>query len=333
MSYLYNKEDPEESMFEEPAQNWGLENLNLFSLNDQMVYSPIDESVIPDGCDFGERHIGITCHNDAHSERHSITPEADDDTEAIIQRKSRKDCQEEEKVPRQNEISYNRVNLTVCPNENFIRNKESQVTSVNKQDSNSCFESSNEVDPEESCVDENATKGDDEGRRSKYDTRKDVLYKNLFRVVKKYYTNLFKATSSLFQLKHKKERKKATMKCVELFVQEQFVDKDSQAMFQSIPQAELVQYVGRIVVPEFMGKGTCSYTCKRDIELLYECIYKYSLKKAKKLYKSEVIAKIFHYFMKSQDFQNMLDTDTTLSRNKDLYRAMTEEVLQAFAQN
>lgn len=260
MSRLYIKEDADESMFEEPALNSALENFSLFAFRDQMVYSPIDEIMIPDDWNFDGRQPDIACHNDADSERLSITPEADDDTDANIQLKLKGDSQEEEKLPHQNEINYDRVNLTIYQNENFDRCIEPQVTSVNKHGLNSCFESRNEAEPNESCDEENATKGDEEGRRSKYDTRKDVLYKNLFRVVKKYYTNLFKNTSSLFELKHKKERKKATMRCVELFVQEQFINKDTQAMFQSVSRNELVQYVGRIVVPEFMGKGTCSYT-------------------------------------------------------------------------
>lgn len=260
MSRFYIKEDAEESMFEEPAQNSALENFSLFAFRDQMVYSPIDEIVIPDDWNFDGRQPDIACHSEADSERLSITPEADDDTDTNIQLKLKGDSQEEEKLPRQNEISYDRVNLTIYQNEKFDRSVEPQVTSVNNQGLNSCFESRNEAESNESCDEENATKGDEEGRRSKYDTRKDVLYKNLFRVVKKYYTSLFKSTSSLFKLKHKKERKKATMRCVELFVQEQFINEDAQAMFQSIPRNELVQYVGRIVIPEFMGKGTCSYT-------------------------------------------------------------------------
>jgi len=96
----------------------------------------------------------------------------------------------------------------------------------------------------------------------KHDTRKDVLFKNVFRSIKKFYTSFFKKNSAFFELQGKKKRKAKAEEYVLNFVTEYLLKHDDAGIFQSTDTIELADYIGRIVIPDFLGKTNCSYKCK-----------------------------------------------------------------------
>ena len=160
-----------------------------------------------------------------------------------------------------------------------------------------------------------------------------MLFKNIFRSVKKYYTLLFKSTTSFYEIKTKAERKKKVQEYLREFVSQHFTNNDVHGKFVGIQPDELWKYIGRIVVPEYFSKAYCSYECKKYTDLLYGCVYNYSEKKAETLYHSTVLKEIFEFFFKSDEFKQMLDTDETLKKHKELYIEKATEILNGFSKH
>jgi hypothetical protein len=98
-----------------------------------------------------------------------------------------------------------------------------------------------------------------------YSQRRDVLFKNIFRSVKKYYTNLFKSTTDFFTaLKTKPQRRKGSLPYVQQFVSEHFINEHFEELFGSVSVDEFCNYMGRIIIPEYFSTTKISYGCKKQ---------------------------------------------------------------------
>lgn len=161
-----------------------------------------------------------------------------------------------------------------------------------------------------------------------YSQRRDVLFKNIFRSVKKYYTNLFKSTTDFFiALKTKPQRRKGSLPYVQQFVSKHFIKEDFEELFGSVSVDEFCNYMGRIIIPEYFSTTKISYGCKKQCELLYTCIYKFSNAKAKRLFRSQVIRSIFLNFFEGPAFQEMLISDMTLSLSREHHEECVKELI------
>ena len=103
-------------------------------------------------------------------------------------------------------------------------------------------------------------------------------------------------------------------------------------VFEGTETKELADFIGRIVIPDFLGKTNWSYKWKKYVELLYKCIYKFNFKSAYSLYASQVMQKIFEFVLKGESFEIMLNEDSNLTKNKELWRQKAKEILQGFAE-
>ena len=206
----------------------------------------------------------------------------------------------------------------------------------NKEEAKSKLEDSNEQptsvkEDEAKLIDELAlSEGSQDVNGGKHSLRRDVLFKNILRSVKKHYANLFKSTTTFFAVKSKTQRKKIAMSHVQEFVRANFSSPDFEEMYKTASFEEVCNYIGRIVVPEYFSKTYCSYECAKYTDLLYSCIYKYTQANADKLYKSTVLRSIYGNFFKSATFYEMLNSDSTLCRNKEHYLAKAKEVVKCF---
>lgn len=61
----------------------------------------------------------------------------------------------------------------------------------------------------------------------------------------------------------------------------------------------------------------------------YDSIYKYSNKKLSSLFSDNVLKYLFETFISSGDLYNLLETDQTMARNKDMYI----EAIRAFRES
>ena len=89
--------------------------------------------------------------------------------------------------------------------------------------------------------------------------RKDISYKNVFRATKKYYIALFKASSKFYKTYQKSERKKIVHSELENFVQNYFINKDTNQILNELSKEELVNIVGNIVISKYMTKQNETY--------------------------------------------------------------------------
>lgn len=158
-----------------------------------------------------------------------------------------------------------------------------------------------------------------------------MLFKNIFRAVKKYYTSLFIKTSEFYSnYKSDKDRRKVVRMHVSDFIQNQILVNEGAEMFGSFYHEQLIEYFGRIVVPKYMPQACNDYFCKKSVDALFKWIYKYNSRNAQKLYSSEIMNRIFKLFLESKNFTEMLETDKTMLKNKELCLEKSNEVLTWF---
>ena len=205
--------------------------------------------------------------------------------------------------------------------------KESESFSSN---SSKELESGRNLMHKDSQSEDDDNQGSSEEQTGKYETRRDVLFKNVFRSVKKYYFTLFKSSTKFFEVKKKSLRRKVAKAHIREFVETQIAQKQMSDMFTDFPFDMLCDYFGRILVPEYISKGNCSYDCKKYTDLLHQCIYNYSAKKASTLYKSKVMNALFRHFFTGTHFEKMLESDKTLNKYKELHLEKANEVLNGF---
>ena len=116
----------------------------------------------------------------------------------------------------------------------------------------------NEFIPRKSCNSKIGNK-DDANSLAVINMRKDKAFKNVFRAPKKHYLSLFKTHSTFFKTKSKSERKNIANSELETFVQTYFIDKDYTKILKGLTKENLINLVGRIVIPEYMTKEGSSY--------------------------------------------------------------------------
>ena len=133
---------------------------------------------------------------------------------------------------------------------------------------------------------EKETNGEQE-INSKDFLRKDKSYKNVFRAPKKYFLDLFKKNSKFFETKSTLERKKVAQSEIENFVRNFIIKKDSQNILDGLTMEDLVNIVGRIVIPSYMQKKRGTYLYVRECDLFHDWIYRYNSYCASKLYQSK----------------------------------------------
>ena len=165
---------------------------------------------------------------------------------------------------------------------------------------------------------------------TKYKLRADVLFKNVFRSLKKNLLNKFKATTDFFKIKKKAWRKKCSQQYIKDFIQNQLFANSPPGAFSEVSVEELSWYVGKIVLQEYMPKTYFTYDCMKYTDLYHKCIYNFNGKTANKLYSSKVFRILFNYLTKSEEYNKMLESDSTLSPYKEIYAEKMAEIIKAF---
>ena len=160
--------------------------------------------------------------------------------------------------------------------------------------------------------------------------RNDVSYKNVFRATKKYYLALFKASSKFFKTHTKPERKKIAYSELEEFVQNYFINKDFNQLLNELNKEELVNIVGRIVIPEYMTKQEGTYIFRKEWGILHDCIYRYNANNASKLYDTKYVGRVVSFFLQSDEFSEMVQTDDKLRKQPYKHLKIAQEIMNSF---
>ena len=116
---------------------------------------------------------------------------------------------------------------------------------------------------------EKETNGEQEIKTKDF-LRKDKSFKNVFRAPKKYFLNLFKRNSKFFEIKSTSERKKAAQSEIENFIRNFIIKKDNQNILDGLTMEDLVNIVGRIVIPSYMQKKRGTYLYVRECALFHD---------------------------------------------------------------
>lgn len=82
---------------------------------------------------------------------------------------------------------------------------------------------------------------------------------------------------------------------------------------------ELATYVGMMVNPDLVKRQANSAGLRKRHKEFYDCLYKYSHKKLKKLMKDECLVFLFRHFVSNGDYQRFKAEDDTLSKTPGIF--------------
>ena len=166
---------------------------------------------------------------------------------------------------------------------------------------------------------------------NKYSERNDVVFKSIFRAVKKYYLESFKQYWAQNSISINKRNKKDAHDMIWIFVQNTFTNCTISSEYPNIDLNLISRYIGRISLPDLVNKTVGGYIFNKDIKSFYEWVYNYSRIKADKLFGSEPIRIIFKHFIECGGLAKMIETDERLQKHKNIVINKINEILDWFS--
>ena len=186
----------------------------------------------------------------------------------------------------------------------------------------------------ESCETEKLDNSDFTNKRlgwNKYSERSDVVFKSIFRAIKRYYLDEFKDYLAQHSIKFNsivfnKKNKADTFDKILVFVKRIFTESNFNSNLSDIDFTTIARYIGRISLPDYVAKTTGGYNLIKETRLFYDWVYNYSHIKAKKLFKSKPIQIIFSHFISSRGLQKMIQSDKNLQNHRDVVMKKANEL-------
>ncbi|CAI2360437.1 unnamed protein product [Moneuplotes crassus] len=176
------------------------------------------------------------------------------------------------------------------------------------------------------------------------DKREDVLYKILIRAIKRYYWQRCCEGNSLISHLSKEEELRvfdeldsiANQRFAKYFHEDElkhtpklsilhdpsFVLSKNLSVF-----LEIKVLLASIIIRKNMKRYINRCSLRRVCEKYYQIIYKYSYKRLGTLLKSKSVQLIFLDFFESEEFQQMLETDESLEKDKDAYDYRAKRII------
>ena len=157
---------------------------------------------------------------------------------------------------------------------------------------------------------------DNDSKIPKHSDRSDVIFKSIFRAIKKHYYLLFTQYWDANSITLNKMDKAKNLAIISKFIQACIVDEKSWPIFSKAELIDASHFIGKISFPEFVNKTSKNIKIVNEAKIFYECIYRFSRFKASKLYTSNTFVKIYRHFVKSGGMQCAIESDKSLSRHK-----------------
>jgi hypothetical protein len=163
-----------------------------------------------------------------------------------------------------------------------------------------------------------------------------VVYKTLLRSVKRYYSNEFEARTEYSSLSKSKQEKRC-LEIIERFTKNifsEYLSNDSPGDAESKETIDgknfdlVSKFVLSLVVPSYIKRNLRNTKAYSTFDMFYECLYRYSHKRLEGALKIPEIACVFKIFLNSDTFENLLESDATLSKNKEAYEAAKQEFME-----
>jgi len=164
--------------------------------------------------------------------------------------------------------------------------------------------------------------------------RKDVVYKTLLRSVKRYYSSEFESRTEYQTLTKSKQDKKCG-KIIDKFTREMFTGQltscsegeSEKLTINGVEFSEVASFILALIIPSYV-KRNCRNTPTYTIyDTFYECLYRYSHKRLESALAISSIACVFKIFLEGPVFENLLQNDGTLSKNREAFESAKVEFL------
>lgn len=167
--------------------------------------------------------------------------------------------------------------------------------------------------------------------------RKDVVYKTLIRSLKRYLTDKVDLTVQKAMAKSKKEEllfSEIDQLMDKMFIKYFDKNESNRSLKEIVTDDVLIRedesirldpenlkiYLWIIIIPESIKPYLKNQKRRISQKLMYDWLYKYSHKKLDRLFKCEHFAFLFTKYVELQGFDQMVEVDDTLKRNKEVYQ-------------
>ena len=155
-------------------------------------------------------------------------------------------------------------------------------------------------------------------KRTCLDIRQDVLNKSMLRSLKKYLTNKFLDETN-FNSKTPADKKKDYNPLMTQFVTKYYPESTGNFKPKYLNFKAMYAYIGVIVMPEIAKKELMDAPYRRFSQQLYQVLYNYSHGKLSNLFKNKTLRFLFEDYVNSGAANTLIETDPTLSKNKNEY--------------
>lgn len=193
-----------------------------------------------------------------------------------------------------------------------------------------------EAEKKEKQLEEDVDEESESKSRLGLSGRKDVVYKTLLRSVKRYYSSEFESRTEYNGLTKSKQEKRC-MKIIERFTRDIFAEHmrsekaedDQQKEYVSgIDFNDICSFILALIIPSYV-KRNCRFTPTYTVyDTFYECLYRYSHKRLEAALAIDSVACVFKIFLEGPVFENLLDNDGTLSKNREAFESAKQEFLE-----
>lgn len=148
----------------------------------------------------------------------------------------------------------------------------------------------------------------------------------MIRSIKRYLTNKFNEQTGYKDLSNDDKARKY------FDLLDSFIDSLYSESFKTsgLPYSKLYDYVRVIINLEIMKRPFNHTETRKFNKLFYEIVYKYSHGKLSKLFRDKVFKFLFVEYEKSGDLIEMINTDSTLVKNKDHYLTTMKYFMHSF---
>lgn len=154
-------------------------------------------------------------------------------------------------------------------------------------------------------------------------TRRDVVNKTILRVLRRYLTQKLKECTPVETDGKQNKREKFFMN-VKNLATEMFGKNHANFKILHFYIASIIDYK-YLTVQDVESSGVES----EELTTFYDCLYKYSHTRLVNLFSVQPLGEIYNYFY-NEAKDRILDSETSLSKNKSLYKKVMKEFEQIF---
>lgn len=115
-------------------------------------------------------------------------------------------------------------------------------------------------------------------------------------------------------------------------MQKKTIDGAEKEVVNDVDFEEVSMFVLSLVIPSYVKRNMRFTPTFTTYDTFYECLYRYSHKRLEAALTIPAVACVFRIFLDGPTFKNLLQNDSTLSKNSEAYESAKDEFMQIINQ-